>query len=327
MSKDDNHCCAPPSERESEPELDGRPNRVALQPGQGASTTSLGTFDGDLVPLAGGAFTMGSKPGEGYPDDGEEPAHPVEITPFSISALAVTNAQFAQFVAATGHVTLAESDNWSFVFGGLLPDDFPPTRAVVATPWWRQVFGASWQHPEGPQSDITARADHPVVHVTWLDAQAFCEWSGTRLPTEAEWEFAARGGLERRRFPWGDELEPDGNHRMNVFQGSFPNENTVEDGWAGTCPADAFEPNGHGLHNMTGNVWEWCSDWFARDAYTATSRVNPSGPAVGTHRIMRGGSYLCHHSYCTRYRVAARSSNTPDSCAGNIGFRVVGNSS
>ncbi len=311
MSEIQNHCCAPRSERQS-------------QPGSGdqAVAGSADGFRGGLVKLEGGTFKMGSGPGEGYPDDGEEPVHEVRLAPFSIASRTVTNADFQEFAKATGYVTLAESDGWSFVFGGLLPDDFPPTRAVAATPWWRQVFGADWRHPEGPGSDVAQRSDHPVVHVTWDDARAYCAWSHTRLPTEAEWEYAARGGLERRRFPWGDELEPAGVHRMNVFQGTFPNDNTADDGWAGTCPAEAFEPNGFGLHNMTGNVWEWCSDWFARDTYTATDRVEPVGPEHGTHRVMRGGSYLCHHSYCTRYRVAARSSNTPDSCAGNIGFRV-----
>lgn len=329
MSDEQNHCCAPPSGRApTSPDApssdisvgDSPSTRGAQQPGGGSINHNAVSLN--LVPLKGGVFRMGSDPGEGYPDDGEEPAHDVELTPFAVAPLVVTNADFAKFVKATGHVTLAESDGWSFVFGGLLPDDFPPTRGVVATPWWRQVFGADWQHPEGPESDISQRADHPVVHVTWDDARAYCVWSGSRLLTEAEWEYAARGGLERQRFPWGDELEPDGIHKMNVFQGTFPTENTLADGWAGTCPADAFPANGFGLHNMTGNVWEWCADWFARNTYTTTARVDPSGPESGSHRVMRGGSYLCHHSYCTRYRVAARSSNTPDSCSGNIGFRV-----
>ncbi|MGB3411803.1 MAG: formylglycine-generating enzyme family protein [Microthrixaceae bacterium] len=317
MGQDQNHCCAPESGREarSGAELVTRERLEQIAPSSRPPT---------LVALSGGTFQMGSAPGEGYAQDGEEPVHAVEVSSFSIAPLVVTNSDFESFVESTSYVTLAESEGWSFVFGGLLPDDFPATRAVAATPWWRQVYGADWRHPEGPQSDIAHRTDHPVVHVTWDDAQAYCAWSGTRLPTEAEWEYAARGGLERRRFPWGDDLEPDGAHMMNVFQGTFPNDNTIDDGWEATCPADAFQPNGFGLHNMTGNVWEWCSDWFATDAYSTTSRVDPTGPTQGTHRIMRGGSYLCHHSYCTRYRVAARSSNTPDSCAGNIGFRVVG---
>jgi formylglycine-generating enzyme required for sulfatase activity len=265
---------------------------------------------------------MGAPPGDGYAEDGEHPVHEVRLTGFEIGATTVTNSQFAEFCTATGYVTLAERDGWSFVFGGLLPHDFPPTRAVASAPWWRQVEGSDWRHPDGPHSSILDRPDHPVVHVNWFDASAYCDWSGTRLPTEAEWEYAARGGLERRRFPWGDELEPGGRHVMNVFQGEFPGRNTQADGFAGTAPVRTFEPNGYGLYQTTGNVWEWCADWFAPDTYGTDARLDPVGPSHGTHRVMRGGSYLCHHSYCTRYRVAARSANTPDSTAGNIGFRV-----
>jgi formylglycine-generating enzyme required for sulfatase activity len=266
---------------------------------------------------------MGSPLGDGYAADGEHPVHEVSISSFELSPTTVTNADFADFCTATGFTTLAERDGWSFVFGGLLPDDFPPTRAVAAAPWWRQVEGADWRHPDGPQSTILDRLDHPVVHVNWFEAVAYCEWSGSRLPTEAEWEYAARGGLDRRRYPWGDELEPDGTHRMNVFQGTFPAANTCADGYAGTAPVGAFEPNGYGAHQMTGNVWEWCADWFDPHTYEASDRTDPVGAPGGTHRVMRGGSYLCHHSYCTRYRVGARSANTPDSATGNIGFRVV----
>ncbi len=266
---------------------------------------------------------MGSPPGVGYAADGEAPAHLVSVRALEVAATTVTNEEFAAFCAATGHVTLAEREGWSFVFGGLLPDDHPPTRGVVGAPWWRQVEGASWRRPDGPDGRADERPDHPVVHVTWDDAVAYGRWSGTRLPTEAEWEHAARGGLEGRIFPWGDELEPDGVHRMNVFQGEFPGRNTCADGWAGTAPVRTYPPNGLGLYEMTGNVWEWCADWFDPRAYTATPRVDPTGPTDGTQRVMRGGSYLCHASYCSRYRVAARSSNTPDSAAGNIGFRVV----
>ena len=163
--------------------------------------------------------------------------------------------------------------------------------------------GADWRHPDGPQSDLDGRGDHPVVHVSWNDAQAFCRWSGTRLPTEAEWEYAAARRSRAAAFPWGDELEPDGEHRMNVFQGTFPAANTAADGFAGTAPVDAFPPNGFGLYNMTGNVWEWCADWFDPAYYQRSPRRDPTGPRTGTHRVMRGGSYLCHESYCRRYRV------------------------
>jgi formylglycine-generating enzyme required for sulfatase activity len=245
----------------------------------------------------------------------------VRVDPFWIDARAVTNDEFAHFTEEAEYVTEAERFGWSFVFAGLLPDDFPPTRSVAQAPWWRQVEGADWRRPEGPQSDFDGRGDHPVLHVSWNDAQAYCAWAGKRLATEAEWEFAARGGLEGMPFPWGDELEPGGEHRMNVWQGSFPRQNTRADGFLGTCPVDAFEPNAFGLYNTTGNVWEWCSDWFSPDYHTRDSRTNPAGPRRGTHRTTRGGSYLCHASYCRRYRVSARNAPTPDSSTGNIGFR------
>jgi formylglycine-generating enzyme required for sulfatase activity len=276
-----------------------------------------------MVLLEGGEFLMGSEDRFAYPGDGEGPVRRVRVDPFGIDACAVSNTQFASFVDETGYVSETERFGWSFVFAGLLPDDFPPTRGVVEAPWWRQVEGADWHHPEGPHSDLDGRSDHPVVHITWNDAQAFCFWSGKRLPTEAEWEYAARGGLERRIFPWGDELEPRGEHRMNVWQGAFPSENSRGDGFYGTCAVDEFPANGYGLHNTTGNVWEWCSDWFSLDFHTRDRRTNPEGPRGGTHRTTRGGSYLCHESYCLRYRVAARNALTPDSSAGNVGFRCV----
>jgi formylglycine-generating enzyme required for sulfatase activity len=274
-----------------------------------------------LVRLDGGEFTMGSDVGPDYPGDGEGPARRVTVDAFSIDRFAVTNAQFATFVDATGHVSEAETFGWSFVFAGLLPDDFVETRGVVGAEWWRQVFGAQWRHPEGPQSDLADRLDHPVLHVSWRDAQAYCAWAGLRLPTEAEWEFAARGGLEGRRYPWGDELLVDGMHRCNVWQGTFPSENTLDDGFYGTAPVDAFAPNGYGLYNVVGNAWEWCLDWFDAEFHRDGPRVNPSGPPQGTHRVMRGGSFLCHESYCFRFRVPARSSNSPDSTTGNLTFR------
>jgi sulfatase modifying factor 1 len=262
-----------------------------------------------MLELPGGAFRMGNEDDRAIPGDREGPVRTVEVAPFAIATTAVTVAQFAAFTAATGYRTVAERDGWSFVFAGLLPDDHPATRALARAPWWRQVHGADWAHPEGPGSGVAERQDHPVVHVSRDDALAYCAWAGVRLPTEAEWEYAARGGLDGARYPWGDELEPGGEHRCNIWQGEFPTHNTLEDGYLGTAPADAFAPNGYGLHNVAGNVWEWTADPF--------DPADPDGPAA-----MRGGSYLCHVSYCERYRVAARTGSTPDSSSGNVGFRV-----
>lgn len=260
---------------------------------------------------------------ERFPADGEGPVREVTVSAFTVSAGPVTNAAFAAFVADTGWVTLAEREGWSFVFAGLLPDDFPPTRGVVGTPWWRQVHGADWRHPEGPHSDLTGRDDHPVVHVSWTDAVAFARWVDADLPTEAEWEYAARGGLDQARYAWGNELTPAGRHMANIWQGTFPVHNTCEDGWYGTSPVGSFPPNGFGLHDVAGNVWEWCTDWFDPVWHRDGPRRDPVGPPTGTRRVMRGGSYLCHESYCNRYRVGARSSSTPDATTGNLGFRVV----
>ncbi len=305
-------CCGPSRDPA------GATDRDRAQHADPAATASTA----DIADIPGGSFTMGTDARTGYPADGEGPAHEVDLDGFRLGVHTVTNDEFAAFVVATGWTTTAERLGTSFVFAGLLPDEFPPTRGVAAAPWWREVEGADWRHPEGAQSDVVDRGRHPVVHVSWFDAEAYCNWVGGRLPTEAEWERAARGGLAGHHFPWGDELEPDGGHRMNVFQGRFPGHDTGADGWIGTCPVGSYPPNGFGLHEMTGNVWEWCADWFDPAFYGQSPRTAPSGPATGTARVMRGGSYLCHHSYCARYRVDARSANTPDSSTGNVGFRV-----
>ncbi|MGZ7445270.1 formylglycine-generating enzyme family protein [Paenibacillus sp. TH7-28] len=277
----------------------------------------------NMIRLEGGTFLMGTDDKEGFPTDGEGPVREVTVSPFYIDSYAVTNRQFSEFVRATGYRTDAEKFGNSFVFHLFLPPDVlaDTTNVVMQTPWWRLIEGADWQHPEGPASGLQGRMDHPVVHVSWHDAEAYCRWAGKRLPTEAEWEYAARGGLVQKKYPWGDELTPEGKHMCNIWQGKFPVQNEALDGYAGTAPVNAFEPNGYGLYNMAGNVWEWCADWFDVRYHRTQDNVNPKGPSKGSVKSMRGGSYLCHHSYCNRYRVAARSRNSPDSSSGNAGFR------
>nr|WP_051236101.1 formylglycine-generating enzyme family protein [Paenibacillus pinihumi] len=277
-----------------------------------------------MVLLSGGAFLMGTEDREGFPADGEGPVREVGVDPFYISPYAVTNAEFAAFVTDTGYRTDAEQWGWSYVFHLYVTKESEKDVRSAArnTPWWWVVEGANWRCPEGSGSHIGERMNHPVVHISWNDAAAYCTWSGTRLLSEAEWEFAARGGLVQKRYPWGDLLKPDGEHRCNIWQGKFPYKNNASDGYETTAPVDAFSPNGYGLYNMVGNVWEWCSDWFSPYSPVQDVRINPQGPSSGKARSTRGGSYLCHKSYCNRYRVAARSSNSPDSSAGNMGFRV-----
>lgn len=301
-------CCAPGRTGSAERAPDAHP-----KPGGRAH---------GLVALPGGSFLMGTADDIGLPAEGEGPVREVLVEDFRIGRYAVSNREFAEFVDATGHRTDAEQYGWSFVFHLFLPDDFPPTRAVAAAPWWRQVYGADWCHPAGPETVLDDLMEHPVTHVSWNDAMAYCHWVGCRLPTEAEWEYAARGGLVQKRYVWGDEFSPGGETMCNIFEGTFPTNNTAEDGYVGTAPVDAFPANGYGLHNMAGNVWEWCGDWFSPTLHHTGPRENPSGPPNGTARVIRGGSYLCHDSYCNRYRVAGRSSDTHDSSTGNLGFRV-----
>jgi len=275
--------------------------------------------------IPAGRFTMGDSSGDRNPADGEVPLHEVELDGFSIDATAVTNDDFAAFVEATGYVTEAESFEFSAVFRlAVDADDVDILGVPPGTPWWCGVKGADWRHPHGRHSSIAELGDHPVVHVSWNDAIAYCDWTGRRLPTEAEWEYAARGGLEGRKYPWGDEEVDEGGWRANIFQGSFPSQNTLEDGFLTTAPVRTFAPNRYGLWQAVGNVWEWCQDWFDPHAYRRSEALNPGGPERGQTRVLRGGSYLCHDSYCNRYRNAARSQNTPDSSMGNAGFRTVG---
>jgi formylglycine-generating enzyme required for sulfatase activity len=277
-----------------------------------------------LIPA--GTFRMGDSTGDGNPGDGETPVHEVFVPEFTIDATSVTNEQFAVFVAETGYRTEAEVFGFSAVFHlALQTDPRNVMSSAGVTPWWLGVTGADWANPGGPGSGVEDLGEHPVVHVSWNDAVAYCDWAGRRLPTEAEWERASRGGLEGARYPWGDELlDPQtGDWRCNIWQGEFPTRNTVEDGWLTTAPTRSFPPNGFGLWQTVGNVWEWCADWYSPHYYESSPREDPRGPDAGTGRVLRGGSYLCHDSYCNRYRNSARSSNTPDSSMGNAGFRTV----
>ncbi len=287
------------------------------------SSATGGAHPIEQIEIPAGRFAMGDSSGHGNLSDGELPVHEVELSAFSIDATSVTNDAFAAFVDATGYTTEAESFGYSAVFHLAVqaPEDdvlgIPP-----GTPWWRGIRGADWRHPGGRDSNLDGLGDHPVTHVSWNDAVAYCEWAGRALPTEAQWEYASRGGLEGARYPWGAELDTE-NWQCNIWQGAFPTDNTLADGWLTTAPVRSFQPNAWGLWQTVGNVWEWCWDFYDPRYYARSEPRDPRGPEVGTGRVLRGGSYLCHDSYCNRYRNSARSSNTPDSSMGNAGFRTV----
>lgn len=312
------HCACGAPGREQFLTLQPRPAEAAPAP-QAGSTHSIAQ-----VQIPAGTFLMGDSSGDRNPGDGETPLHEVAIDAFSIDATSVTNDAFAAFVAATGYRTEAETFGFSAVFHLALA---APQEDILGqppgTPWWLGVRGADWAHPGGSESSIEGLGDHPVVHVSWNDAMAYCEWAGRRLPTEAEWEYASRGGLHAAKYPWGDAEVDDGGWRVNIWQGTFPRENTLDDGFLTTAPVRTFEPNGYGLWQTVGNVWEWCADWYDPTYYERSESANPAGAASGTSRVLRGGSFLCHISYCNRYRNSARSQNTPDSSMGNAGFRTV----
>lgn len=300
---------------------------------------------GDMIRLPGGTFRMGSD--RHYPE--EAPAHAVRVGAFWIDATAVTNAQFDAFVAATGYVTLAERPANAADYPGADPARLVPSSAVFEPPpgpvdlsdhrqWWRYVAGANWRHPRGPGSGLDRAWDHPVVHVAYEDAQAYATWAGKALPTEAEWEYAARGGLHAAQYAWGDEWMPDGVPLANTWQGAFPWQNTCEDGYLWTAPVRAFPPNGHGLFEMTGNVWEWTADFyrdFDRAMKPCCTLDNPRGgerdasidPATPhlhiPRRVTKGGSYLCAPNYCRRYRPAARMAQPVDTSTCHLGFRCI----
>lgn len=307
-------CCVP--SRSGPP----APSRHASTP-PGPTPADRAVAARAIVDIPGGVAIIGTD-APVLRQDGEGPARRVMLRPFRCDAHAVSNRRFAAFVAATGYRSDAERFGWSFAFHAFLPPgvtgESPP-----AAPWWRKVEGACWSAPEGPGSSVADRLDHPVIHVSWTDAAAFAAWAGGRLPTEAEWEHAAKGGDEAARFPWGTE-EPDDEVAgfCNIWQGDFPHRNTAVDGFPGTAPVDSFRPNGFGLFNMCGNVWEWCADPFRVRSLSGVAKDRNRIAALERQRVMKGGSYLCHRSYCYRYRIAARTGHSPDTSAGHTGFRL-----
>ncbi|HEY3129391.1 MAG TPA: formylglycine-generating enzyme family protein [Acidobacteriota bacterium] len=261
----------------------------------------------DMVLIKSGTFLMGTE--HGLPFEG--PPHRVTVHSFWIDRYEVTNKEFQQFVEATHYISEAEKYGWSGVF---LPEKKK----------WSPVQGAQWRHPEGPGSSLDNRWNYPVVHVSWNDAQAYAQWAGKRLPTEAEWEWAARGGLEKAEFAWGNEFTPKGRFMANTWQGFFPEKDEGSDGYLSTAPVGSFPPNGYGLYDVAGNVWEWTADWFSEDYFEKSSgALDPRGPASGSEKVIRGGSWLCSANYCTGYRVAARQKSPVDSGLNNLGFRCV----
>ena len=301
------------------------PSRDVAMP---AAAAGIGTAAAAAAPITvavaipGGTGVVGTD-APVFREDGEGPARRVTLGAFRMDAFAVTNARFAAFVAASGYQTDAERFGWSFVFRDFLPPD-QPAQSADATPWWCKVDGACWHAPEGPGSSIANRPEHPVVHVSWTDATAFAAWSGGRLPTEAEWEHAARGGDPRARFPWGAEEPSDQSaHLCNIWQGQFPGRNTAADGYAGTAPVGCFPANPYGLFDMAGNVWEWTADPFRIRSLGSAAKARTRAAVAAKERVMKGGSYLCHRSYCYRYRIAARVGHSPDTSAGHTGFRLV----
>ncbi len=293
----------------------------------------------EMVLIPGGTFWMGSDTG---PAD-TRPEHQVEIDAFWMDQYEVTNEQFARFVQSTGFITTAERTPTAHDLPGVPAEQLLAGSLVFTPPrtndpsldqplsWWQFVAGANWRHPNGPDSKIEDRAKHPVVHVSWDDAIAYCKWAGKRLPTEAEWEYAARGGLDRKEYVWGDEQQPLGRHAANIWQGRFPHENTKEDGFVATAPVGSFPANGYGLYDVAGNVWEWCADWYRPDYYAHSSAANPLGPDSSydpdepgaRKRVERGGSYLCTDVYCGSFRPVRRMKTSPDTSLCHTGFRCV----
>ncbi|SIN77540.1 formylglycine-generating enzyme family protein [Vannielia litorea] len=316
--KEKSGCC--PS---TGPRMDGRADYLALAEDVApADPSTRDRLRAALIDLPGGIFEMGTRKST-FAADLDSPRRKVKLSPFAISPHSVTVARFRAFVEATGYVSVAEHEGWSYVFHLLLPDPAAWPNSPPGLRWWRQVNGATWFAPEGPGSTTRGREEHPVTHISWYDARAYARWSGLRLPREAEWEFAARGGLARQKFPWGNAFEPSGKPAMNTFRGQFPDRHDLGPDWQGTVPVTAHAPNGYGLYNMTGNVWEWVEDRFGPlPPAQAIPPRDPGGAAEGYARVQRGGSYLCHVSYCDRYHVHSRTRTDPDTSIGNCGFRV-----
>jgi formylglycine-generating enzyme len=291
-----------------------------------ATVAANNPLSGEMVWIPGGTFTMGAN--DGHSD--EQPLHNIKLEGFYIDKTEVTNEQFARFVEATGYVTVAERpltpggnpSNPPVVAGALIFEPPAEISSLADEPkWWKLTPGANWQHPEGPQSNIVGREKHPVVQVCWEDTVAYAKWSGKRLPTEAEWEYAARGGLEHHPYVWGREKLPPIGWMANIWQGAFPHKNLKADGFAGTAPVASFPSNGFGLFDMSGNVWEWCADGYAPDYYHKSPRLNPKGPDSSTERVKRGGSFLSSDIYSGGYRPSGRAKNTPSRAFSDTGFR------
>ena len=283
----------------------------------------------NMIKVDGGFFEMGYEGNDSFKGDGEGPIRQVSIDSFYLDQTTVTNEAFSKFVEDTNYITDSEKFGWAYAFIGQLKKStvrkLNHSRKVQDVEWWVGIDGANWRKPEGPGSNIKNRMHHPVVSVSWHDALAYAQWANKRLPSEAEWEYATRwNNKNAKKFPWGDELVSGGKHRCNVWQGKFPHENKAEDGYLWTAPAKSFQRYDNQFYNLIGNVWEWCNDWFCNQWHIEDSkqtRINPQGPGIGHRKVIKGGSFLCHESYCNRYRIGARTSNTPDSATTNLGFR------